>query len=96
MAARARHDYPDEWLGYRVRRGATLSAGVVVELVGAEATQLQRWIGVRRIVDGDYRSYGAAHAGVPLAWLAPAVLRPLTPAADEFLAQFAAAAESDD
>jgi hypothetical protein len=95
MADRVQRRYPKEWLGYSVLRGATLRAGAVVELVAAEATQFQRWIGVRRLVDGDYRSYGGAHAGVPLQWLAPRLLRPLTPAADEFLALFAEA-ESDD
>jgi hypothetical protein len=95
MADRVQRPYPNEWLGYRVLRGARLSAGVVVELVAAEATHFQRWIGVRRIVDGDYRSYGGRHAGVPLEWLAPRLLRPLTPAAHEFLALFAEA-EADD
>jgi hypothetical protein len=95
MADRLQHEYPDEWLGYRVLRGATLAAGVVVELVGAEATQFQRWIGVRRIVDGDYRFYGGAHPGVPLEWLPPRVLRPLTPAAHEFLALYAEAESGD-
>lgn len=89
MAGRLLGKYPDQWLGYAVRRGAALAAGSVVELVGAETTPFERWIGVRRIVDGDYRIYGAAHPGVPLEWLPPRVLRPLTPAADEFLTLFA-------
>jgi hypothetical protein len=90
MADRVRRRYPDEWLGFRIRRGAPLAAGVVVELVGAAVTPpRRRWIAVRRVVDGDYRVYGGAHAGVPAEWLQPHLLRPLTPAAEEFLALFA-------
>jgi len=89
MVVRRQRSYPDEWPGFKVLPGAPLAPGVVVELVGAEATPFQRWIGVRRIVDGDYRIYGCAFAGVPVQWLPPRVLRALTPAAEEFLALFA-------
>jgi hypothetical protein len=91
MGPRRPRSYPDEWPGFKVLPGATLAPGVVVELVGAEATPFHRWIGVRRIVDGDYRFYGGAHPGVPVEWLLPRVLRALTPAAEEFLALFAEA-----
>jgi hypothetical protein len=89
MADRLRK-YPDEWLGFRVLAGAPVARGALVELVGAAVTPpLRRWIAVRRVVDGDYRVYGGAHAGVPAEWLQPRALRPLTPAAEEFLALFA-------
>jgi hypothetical protein len=89
MRNRLQRKYPDEWPGFKMLPGATLAPGEVVELVGAEATPFQRWIGVRRVVDGDYRCYGGIHPGVPVEWLPPRVLRALTPAAEEFLALFA-------
>jgi hypothetical protein len=89
MRVRIGRRFPDEWLGFRVLAGTPLPRGALVELVGAEESPLRRFIAVRRIVDGDYRCYGGRHAGVSAEWLEPHRLRPLTPAAEEFLALFA-------